>query len=325
MKTHRMQKRVAMFVGMALVALTATVAQAYDTTWKKSQCDTYSYHGLGERYVFGGDAGWIDNNVWDSSSTEGLDCSSYVPRCWATDGPSDSYLGEHTAGSHPYSTYDYYPGNVPHTILVSQSSLQQWDCFVYDADSTGCGPGNHMGLVKSTDASYIYTREARGSSYGIVEVTRSKQSLTDACSRYYRRANWGAESSAIIVDNTSAGFSVTGTWSSGSSSTDKYGTDYRYHSTAPISEPATWTATLPTTKTYAVYAWWPQGSNRSTTAAYIVSHAAGTTTVTVNQQINGGQWNLLGNFSMNAGANQVKLSCWTTTGYVVVADAVKWQ
>ncbi|MDB6029192.1 MAG: N-acetylmuramoyl-L-alanine amidase [Verrucomicrobiales bacterium] len=321
-----MQKTVGMFVGAALLVLATGIAHAYDTTWKRSQCDTYSLHGLGERYVFGGDAGWIDNNVWDSSSTEGLDCSSYVPRCWATDGPSDSYLGEHVASNHPYSTYDYYPGLVPHTVQVSLSTIQQWDCFVYDADSTGCGPGNHMALIKAWDASNIFTREARGTAYGIVEVTRSKQSLTDACSRYYRRANWGAESgTSIIVDNTSAGFSVTGTWASGTGSTDKYGTDYRYRSTAPISEPAVWSTSLPSTKSYGVYAWWPQGSNRSTTAAYIISTSAGTTTVPVNQQINGGKWNLLGTFNMNAGANNVKLSCWTTTGFVVVADAVKWQ
>ena len=320
-----MQKSVAAVAGAALMVLTAQFANAYDTGWKKSQCDTYSVHGLSERYVFGGDLGWIDNNVWDSSSTEGLDCSSYVPRCWAIDGPSDSYLGEHTAGSHPYSTYDFYPGLVPHTVQISQASLAPWDCWVYSLDTTGCGPGNHMGLARTTDASYIYTREARGTDYGIVAVTRSKQSLTDACARYFKRADWGAESAAVTVDNSSAGFSVVGTWSSGSSSTDKYGADYRYHSTAAVSEPASWTASI-TGGTHSVYAWWPQGSNRSTTAPYIVYHGSGSTTVNKNQQLNGGSWQLLGSWGdFVSGSNQVKLSCWTSTGFVVVADAVKWQ
>ncbi len=130
----------------------------------------------------------------------------------------------------------------------------------------------------------------------------------------------------VIVDNSSAGFSVVGTsWASGSSSTDKYGSDYRYHSTEAISEPAQWTATLGTTKTYAVSAWWPQGSNRSTTAAYHITHAGGTTVVNVNQQANGGKWNALGSWSMNAGSNHVQLSCWTATGFIVVADAIQWQ
>ena len=132
-------------------------------------------------------------------------------------------------------------------------------------------------------------------------------------------------STSLIVDNAGAGFSIVGAWSTGSSSTDKYGADYRYHSTEAVSEPATWTTTLGSTKTWSVYAWWPQGSNRSTTAPYIVYHDAGSTTVNKNQQANGGAWNLLGSWTMSAGTAQTKLSCWTTTGFVVVADAVKWQ
>lgn len=128
-----------------------------------------------------------------------------------------------------------------------------------------------------------------------------------------------------IVDNSDAGFSVTGTaWATGTSATQKYGADYRYRSTAPISEPAQWTANLANTGTYNVYAWWSTGSNRSTTAPYVVNYNGGSQTVSVNQQLNGGQWNLLGTYSLLAGNNTVKLSCWTTTNSVVIADAVKW-
>ncbi len=132
-------------------------------------------------------------------------------------------------------------------------------------------------------------------------------------------------SGGVVVDNNSTGFAASASWITASSSTDKYGADYRYRSTQPLSDNAVWTGSLPSTKTYAVSAWWPQGANRSATAAYHVVHAAGTTVVTVNQQANGGKWNALGSWSMNAGANQVKLSCWTTTGFIVVADAVRWQ
>jgi hypothetical protein len=127
--------------------------------------------------------------------------------------------------------------------------------------------------------------------------------------------------SSVIVDNSNAGFSVTGTWAAGSSSTDKYGADYRYHSTAAVSQPAQWLANVSGTKNVA--AWWAQGSNRSATAGYHVYHSGGTTVVNVNQQVNGGKWNSLGNFSMTTG--KVLLSVWTATGYIVVADAIKWQ
>ncbi len=134
-----------------------------------------------------------------------------------------------------------------------------------------------------------------------------------------------AAAANVIVDNNSSGFSASSSWTAASSSTDKYGADYRYRSTAALSDNGTWTGNLPSTKTYNVSAWWPQGANRSATAAYHVVHAGGTTVVTVNQQANGGKWNSLGSWSMNAGNNDVRLSCWTTTGFIVVADAIRWQ
>lgn len=129
---------------------------------------------------------------------------------------------------------------------------------------------------------------------------------------------------SVIVDNSASGFTASTAWTTGTGSTDKYGSDYRYHSTQATSDAATWTGSLGSTKTTTAYCWYPQGSNRSTTAPYIVYYAGGSSTVNINQQVNGGQWVSLGSFSMNAGSNQIKLSCWTTTGFVVMADAVKW-
>src|SRR5688572_21483205 len=137
-----------------------------------------------------------------------------------------------------------------------------------------------------------------------------------------RRSGGGVAKIARDVDNSAATY--VGTWAVGSSAADKYGADYRFKSTSPTSEPATFATTLNTTATWTVRAWWAAGANRSATAPYIVSHGGGTTTVNVNQQVNGGGWNTLGSWSMG-GAQNVKLSCWTTTGFVVVADAVRWE
>jgi hypothetical protein len=316
MKIHH-SKEAAALAGVAILFVAATSAHAYDPNYKRSQCDAYTFHGLNERYVFGGHVGWIDNDVWDSSSTEGTDCSDYVPRCLAL----PNLQGEHTATGHPYYTGSMYTG-IANTVQGSLSSLQQWDFFVWHNYSTGDG---HTGFIRTWDASNVYTREARGTAYGVVSVTRSRQSIIDNGGRIWRRAGWGAESSAVTVDNSSAGFSVVGTWATASSSTDKYGADYRYHSTQPVSEPATWSASV-SGGTHSVYAWWAQGSNRSTTAPYIVYHGSGTTTVNKNQQVGGGSWQLLGTWGdFVAGNNQVKLSCWTGTGFVVIADAIKWQ
>ena len=128
----------------------------------------------------------------------------------------------------------------------------------------------------------------------------------------------------VILDNAQAGFTASANWSTGTSSTDKYGANYRFRSTQAISDAATWAVTLPAAGSYQVYAWWPQGTNRSLTAPYIVYYSGGSQTINVNQQINGGKWNLLTTQSMAAGSNQVRLSCWTTVGKVVMADAVRW-
>jgi hypothetical protein len=134
----------------------------------------------------------------------------------------------------------------------------------------------------------------------------------------------GPVKAARELDNSSAGFSVVGTWSTGSSATDKYGADYRFHSTAPVSEPAQWATTLNVSATWTVKARWPQGSNRSPTAPYVVQHDAGSTTVNKNQQSGGGVWQTLGSWGMG-GTKTVKLSCWTGTGFIVVADAIRWE
>ncbi len=126
----------------------------------------------------------------------------------------------------------------------------------------------------------------------------------------------------IIVDNSSKGFSASSNWLTG---TGGYGGTFRYRSTAPVADPATWAAGFNSGGVYQVYAWWPAGANRTTTATYLIYHSGGTTTVVKNQQINGGQWNLLGTFNFGSGTNQVKLTPWTTAGFVVVADAIKWQ
>lgn len=123
-----------------------------------------------------------------------------------------------------------------------------------------------------------------------------------------------------IIDNTNGGFSCSANWATGTSSTDKYGASYRYHSAAAVSDLANFSASV-AGGSYTISAWWPQGTNRSTVAPFTLPTG---TVVKVNQQVNGGKWNTLGTASLAAGARVTKLSCWTTTGFIIVADAVKY-
>lgn len=138
----------------------------------------------------------------------------------------------------------------------------------------------------------------------------------------FHRANLSLPSgTTIIIDNTNAGFTASANWSTGTSSTDKYGTSYRYRSTQAVSDPAQWTANLTKSGTWTISAWWAQGTNRSATAPYVLP---GGTKVIVNQQANGGKWNTLGSVSLATGNQSTQLSCWTTSGFIVLADAVKY-
>ncbi len=49
-----------------------------------------------------------------------------------------------------------------------------------------------------------------------------------------------------------------------------------------------------------IHAKWTQHPNRTTNATYTITSASGTSTVTVNQQQNSGQFNLLGTYTFNA-------------------------
>ncbi len=137
---------------------------------------------------------------------------------------------------------------------------------------------------------------------------------------------------AIVIDNknanndTAKGYvEFSSSWVSGSSAAGLYGDDYRYASTDAVSDGFTFWFYLPSAATKTVDAWWTEGANRSAAAPFVVFNASGTKlgSVSVNEQVNGGKWNALGSFAFSAGWNKVVLSRWTSSGDVVVADALR--
>lgn len=139
-------------------------------------------------------------------------------------------------------------------------------------------------------------------------------------------ANWWVNADAIkwergiVVDNVEADF--TGTWTETTGSTDRFGTSYSYHAAGSGSDTATWYASIPAAGYYNVYAWWTQHSNRATDAPYTINYDGGSQTVDVNQEVNGGRWNLLGTYSFSGGSYSVVLS--DDANEYVIADAIKW-
>ncbi len=146
-----------------------------------------------------------------------------------------------------------------------------------------------------------------------------------ALQRHYGYAAYTPEETIeVIVDDASSDFSASDNWWVSTWSSEKYGSGYHVRSTEYVSDPARFKADLSRSDTFKVYAWWTSGSNRASSAPYIIYASDGSHTVHVNQQVNGGQWVLLGTYSMNSGyATRVALSCWTNSGTYVIADAIK--
>ena len=128
----------------------------------------------------------------------------------------------------------------------------------------------------------------------------------------------------IVVDNAEPEFSASSNWWTSTWSSEKFEDSYRVRACEAASDAATWIADLPSSGNWEVYAWWTGGYNRAYSAPYIVYHSGGYNVIGVDQRYNGGQWNYLGTWNMNSGTNYVKLSCWTSSGDYVIADAVKW-
>ena len=128
-----------------------------------------------------------------------------------------------------------------------------------------------------------------------------------------------------LVDNPQA--SYVGSWSTGNTAPGHYGDDYRYCSTDGVgAKTATWGFVPDENGLYDISVYYPAGTNRSPVARFTVTHAGGSVLYIVNQQVNGGQWNLLGSHWLTAGASYtLVLDNGEPTGsIVVIADAARW-
>jgi choice-of-anchor B domain-containing protein len=128
-----------------------------------------------------------------------------------------------------------------------------------------------------------------------------------------------------IVDNPAATFS--GAWTTATSSTDKYLTNYAFATsvTAPATASATFTPNLSSPGLYDVAIWYPQGGNRANNAPYTINSSSGSATITVNQQSGGGTWQAIGSaIEFPAGNSGNVVLANSANPSVVLADAVRF-
>ncbi|VXC62056.1 discoidin domain-containing protein [Massilia sp. 9I] len=131
----------------------------------------------------------------------------------------------------------------------------------------------------------------------------------------------------IVVDNGGPGFTTVGAWTASTFDAGYHGTNYLHDGSAGADSGkyATWTPTIPSAGEYLVYMRWPAAANRPSAAPVEIRHAGGLdTSKAVNQQTGGGNWVLLGQYSLAAGtANYVRIHA-NASGYTI-ADAVRFE
>ncbi|MBP5322104.1 MAG: FAD-dependent oxidoreductase [Kiritimatiellae bacterium] len=138
---------------------------------------------------------------------------------------------------------------------------------------------------------------------------------------------WRAYAGETIVDNAdAAGFTTSGSWVTSSYNSNRYGADYVHNGKKGAADIwAKFTPTLSTACLYRVSMIWNHSSDRATEAAIEVTHAAGTSRVTVDMTRDSGAWTAIGEWRFTAGtAGSVKILTEGNAGKTVIADAVRF-
>lgn len=151
--------------------------------------------------------------------------------------------------------------------------------------------------------------------------------LTNAGAKVWNVRERDLNTKEVIVDNDQGapGYTETGSWTDGTIA--GYGGTYR---TAMASAAATSTAVfapvIDSSGLYWISVRFVAGVNRATDVKYVITHAGGSTTYTVNQEVHGNTWIHLGQFYFYAGQPySVTISNESAEdGQAIVADAVRW-
>ena len=125
----------------------------------------------------------------------------------------------------------------------------------------------------------------------------------------------------LIIDNPEAVF--TGEWPSSSNHAGFHGSDYQHDvNTDKGSKTADYTPSITQNAVYEVYVRYTAHSSRASNVPITVFHAGGSDLHTVDQTMGGGQWNLLGSYTLEPGTSHVEVGTGGTDGYVI-ADAFR--
>jgi len=304
------------------LAATATSATSVNLTWTAS---TDNVGVTGYKIYRGGTQ--VGTSATTSFSNTGLtQLTTYTYTVSAYDAAGNNSAQSTSANA---TTWDGLPPSVPAGLTATAATPTRvnlsWSASTDNVGVTGYKIYRGGAYVTTvTTLTYVDTGRSPSTAY------------TYTVSAIDARSNESAQStvagattpafSDIILDNGVT--TLVGAWSTATASTDKYGADYLFASTAVTeTKTATWTPTIAYPGNYNVYVWYAIGSNRATNSPYTTVWDGGNGTVAVNQTVTGGQWVLLqsSRHFLSGTAGYVRLGNGTgATGKVVIADAVRF-
>ncbi len=182
---------------------------------------------------------------------------------------------------------------------------------------------NGKNLVTIYHAPWIFPVDVRPLSDGEVAVEISVHTVDGYEGRGYGtiEVDNNGDFTLSIIDNDSSGFMGAGGWVS-SSQPDCYGGSY--YVLPPGKGFARWRWTPRRTQTIGVYAMWSAHSNRTRSARYVIHYdSQDSAVVVVNQQINGGVWNWLGNYPVMENS-LVRVDLLASSDGYTIADAIRF-
>jgi hypothetical protein len=212
-------------------------------------------------------------------------------------------------------------------VVGARSAIILWTTTNFATSQVEFGLTTNLGNTTPFDASptrnhsVLLSGLAPGISYFFEVLSANGTNIVQS-------GGWSfATAGELILDNTDATF--TGTWSTGTASTDKFGADYRFAGTSTNGTTASafFTPNIAVRGNYDVFVWHPQGGNRSTNTPVTVVYKSGVISTRINQETDGGQWIQVGtNLPFLPGTNGfVRISNATADdGQVVLADAVRF-
>jgi hypothetical protein len=217
----------------------------------------------------------------------------------------------------PLANIRVYPGL--REALVAWTTTNASDSQVEFGATAALGSASLRDTLLGTNHVVLITGLQSNSSYFFRVVSRAAAITNVSAIDTFSTAG------EIIIDNPNA--PLTGTWTIGTTSPDKYGNDYAFASTAASAATATYTPNIATPGPYDVYIWYPQGSNRSTNAPWTLVFNGGTTNGAINQTNGGGAWILIASakpFARGTSGYFQWQNQTTESGKVVMADAVRF-